>query len=147
MILAGPGIPAGKTVDYPVVSMDVFATAEELADLPVTAMDGVSLLHIIEGDVAEEREMFWHYPHYHGSAWKPGSAIRVGDWKLIFTYEDQKVSLFDLSKDEGETLDLATSNPAKATELLHKLHDSVAATNGQYPVWKEDDGVESLGIP
>jgi len=25
----------------------------------------------------------WHYPHYHGSGETPGSAIRVGDLKLV----------------------------------------------------------------
>jgi arylsulfatase A-like enzyme len=145
LIIAGPGSPSGKTVDDPVVSMDLFATVEDLANLEVTAKDGISLLGMMEDDVLEERSIFWHYPHYHGSAWKPGSAIREGDWKLIFTYEDQKVSLFDLSKDQGEANDLASTHPAKATELLHTLHKSIMDTNGQYPAWKEGEG--SLVVP
>ncbi len=147
LILTGPGIPLGKTVDHPVVSMDVFATAEELAKLEVTALDGVSLLGVLDDSGIEERSIFWHYPHYHGSAWKPGSAIRVGDWKLVFTYEDQKVSLFDLANDGGETLDLASTHTAKATELLHALHESISATEGQYPVWKKGTEEEGITFP
>ena len=42
-----------------------------------------------------------HYPHYHGSKWRPGSAIRSGKWKLVEHYDYQKIELFDLENDPG----------------------------------------------
>ena len=41
---------------------------------------------------ALERPLYWHYPHFWGVAGpgiEPYSAIRVGQWKLIFYYSDQ----------------------------------------------------------
>ena len=65
--------------------------------------------------------MYWHYPHYHGSAWKPGASIRDGDWKLIEFYHYDKFELYNLASDLGEQKDLAVSNPKKAAELRAKL--------------------------
>ncbi|MCH2480128.1 MAG: hypothetical protein MK007_03125 [Flavobacteriales bacterium] len=49
-------------------------------------IDGISLTPILNGQSEIDREdIFWHFPHYHGSLWKPGSAIRSGDWKLVFS--------------------------------------------------------------
>ena len=42
----------------------------------------------------------WHFPHYHGSLWKPGSSIRSGDWKLVFHYESNHAELFNLKESE-----------------------------------------------
>ena len=39
--------------------------------------------------------------HYHGSKWRPGSAIRSGKWKLVEHYDYQKIELFDLENDPG----------------------------------------------
>ncbi|WP_114751266.1 sulfatase [Pleomorphovibrio marinus] len=141
LIIAGPGVLAGPVVDHPVVSMDLFATAEELANLEVTAQDGKSLLGLLRGQEIEENDIFWHYPHYHGSAWKPGSAIRSGNWKLIYTYEDQKISLYELAQDEGETTDLALVYPEIAEVLLDAIHEKMEDTGGKYPTWrKEEEG-------
>jgi arylsulfatase A-like enzyme len=45
----------------------------------------------------------------------------VDGWKLIHTLETGKVELYNLTKDPGESADLAASNPAKAKELDDKL--------------------------
>ena len=97
----------------------------ELADLPLQPKihnDGVSLVEQLKGKQTIERKtLYWHYPHYHGSTWAPGAAIRDGDWKLIEFYEYENVELYNLREDIGEQNDLAASNPDKMKELREKL--------------------------
>ena len=83
-----------------------------------------------------ETELFWHYPHYHGSAWKPGAAIRVGDWKLIEFYHYGTVELYNLAEDLGEQNDLSETNPTKRDELLGQLHDWQESMQAKMPVPK-----------
>lgn len=127
MLVRVPGLATnGQTCESPVVSMDFFPTMMELAGLSSDRslhVDGESLLPLLHDPSREiaRRDFYWHYPHYHGSAWKPGAAIRSGDMKLIEFYHDEKVELYDLSKDPGEHNDLSTKNPETAKELREKL--------------------------
>ena len=73
--------------------------------------------HEIHKKEQTERALYWHYPHYHGSGWTPGGAIRKGDWKLIEFWEYDDVELYDLSKDIGEQNDLSKQHPEKVREL------------------------------
>jgi hypothetical protein len=51
----------------------------------------------------------------------PASAIRIGDYKLIRFFEDQRVELYDLSSDAGEQRDISTTMPEKTAELDGQL--------------------------
>ncbi|MCH7729826.1 MAG: DUF4976 domain-containing protein [Planctomycetes bacterium] len=83
----------------------------------------VSLVPLLKSrPFAEDRTLYWHYPHYHGSTWTPGASIRDGDWKLIEFYHWDKVELYNLKSDPGERKDLYEKNPDKARQLLGKLH-------------------------
>ena len=73
--------------------------------------------------------MFWHFPHYHGSLWEPGSSIRSGDWKLVKLYESNKLELYNLSEDIGEMNDLSSIYPDKTQDLLKRLHKLQKETN------------------
>ncbi|MCB0731108.1 MAG: sulfatase, partial [Ignavibacteriae bacterium] len=83
--------------DFPVVSMDFFPTLLELAcldNIPIENIDGKSLVPLLNGENQIDREaIFWHFPHYHGSMWTPGSAIRKGKWKLVEFYETGEIEL------------------------------------------------------
>jgi len=124
-IVRAPGVTKpGSVSDQPVVSMDFFPTMLELAGLPLKPnlhADGRSLLPELTGKKGKPRPLYWHYPHYHGSNWKPGASIRDGDWKLIKFYDQEKVELYNLKKDPSEKKDLAKKNSAKAKELESKL--------------------------
>lgn len=127
MIIKVPGMVAPKSVCHqPVVSMDFFPTMLELANLktdPQRHQDGRSLIPLLKGqDLGDSsRELFWHYPHYHGSTWKPGAAVRSGNLKLIEFYHEDKFELYDLAKDLGEQNNLAKSMPEVADALRKKL--------------------------
>jgi arylsulfatase A-like enzyme len=140
LIISGPGvIHPGRTTEQPAISMDYFTTILDLAGVEHKKNDGVSLLPVLEEEKPIERdELFWHYPHYHGSMWKPGSAIRKGDWKLIVFYEDNHVELYNLVSDPGETKDIANVNPQKVKELKDLLDKRLAETHAKFPLQNPD---------
>lgn len=126
MIVRAPGVtPAGRVCDQPVMSTDFFPTILELAGLPLQPerhADGVSLLPLLKGQPAiDHPPLYWHYPHYHGSTWTPGAAVRDGKWKLIEFYEFDQTELYDLSRDPGETQDLSTTHPEQTAKLKQQL--------------------------
>lgn len=137
LIVKLPNNKKGNQIDVPVISTDFYPTALEFAGLPLMPdqhQDGVSIMPLLKGATDWSRDMlFWHYPHYHGSGWKGGSAVRVGDWKLIEFYEEDQVELYDLSQDEAEQHNLISDHPEKARELKQRLKDIQAATHAQFP--------------
>jgi arylsulfatase A-like enzyme len=88
--------------------------------------DGVSILPLLKAGKKpsdlRNRPFFWHFPHYsnHGMQ-SPGSAVRVGDYKLLHYLENNTVQLFNLVKDPGEQTDLALKEPSKAKQLMNLL--------------------------
>ena len=126
-IIRAPGVgKPGSTSAVPVESADLHPTILELAGLPFAPRehpDGETLVPILRGGDALRREaIVWHYPHYHGSAWRPGSAIRRGDWKLIELYEERRIELYNLADDPGEAHDLAAKEPERTKMLRDALH-------------------------
>ena len=132
LALHWPGVTrAGTTSAEPAITHDLFFTL--LAAAGVTAADlppdGVSLLnHLRTGMPLVREAIYWHYPHYpHLGDLRPASAIRAGRYKLLEWQEGAllargpAVSLFDLTADPGEKNDLATAQPALASELREKL--------------------------
>jgi arylsulfatase A-like enzyme len=77
----------------------------------------------------DREDIFWHFPHYHGSLWKPGSSIRSGDWKLVLHYESNNTELFNLKEDPGELNDLSLFFDEKKEILLKKLNRLKNETN------------------
>lgn len=128
-IFRWPGhIAPGRTCDVPINSVDLYPTLLELAAAPRPAgyvLDGTSYLDVlIRGAAAASAPppLFWHFPGYLGAAggtWRtlPGGIIRAGDWKLIEFFEDQRLELYNLRDDLGETRNLAATQPDKAKEL------------------------------
>ena len=101
--------------------------------MPKQHKDGKSLVPVIKGKGLKRDTIFWHYPHFHGSDWAPGAALRSGKWKLIDFYELNKVELFDLDSDPSEQKDLSKVYPEKTTALLKELHDWQASVGAKMP--------------
>ena len=137
-IVRAPSVTkAGSESDVPIVSMDFFPTMLELAGLPQQPKlhaDGQSLVSLLKGGELPHRELYWHYPHYHGSSWAPGASIRDGDWKLIEFYHYDNVELFNLKNDPGEQTDLSQTEPEVRDRLLEKLHAWQKRMNARMPV-------------
>lgn len=129
-------IPAKKTYDQPVISLDLLPTflaaAGGEAWPPKFAQsgnnrrnrnkakifDGVDLMPFLLGSKADQ--------HPHDTLyWRlvlRGGAIRDGDWKLI-RLPHRPSELYNLAADISETNDLAEKHPERVIDLLSKLHD------------------------
>jgi arylsulfatase A-like enzyme len=118
-----PGhIPAGRVVDQPVISLDMYPTALAAAgEKPRDGLklDGVNILPLLEGKPQENVHpvLYWRY--------LPQWAIRDGDWKLEHA-RDGVTRLFDLAKDPQEKTDLYKDKPDVAKRLQAK-YDAWAA--------------------
>jgi len=146
MIIKWPGVTEPASIcREPVISMDFFPTMLEMAGLsllPEQHVDGCSLVPLLRQTGGLKRnELFWHFPHYHGSGNIPSGAIRSGDYKLIEWFEDGSIELYNLKDDISEKHDLADSTPEKADELLKKLklwRDKIGAKMPELNIeWKD----------
>ena len=130
----------GRALAEPVISMDVVATLCEATGLPNPGgrSDGESLSLLLRSESAtlNRDALYWHYPHYHGSAWKPGAAVRNGDWKLIEFYESGATELYNLDEDPSESHDVADQNPDVVARLKQKLAKWQQSVGGELPVAK-----------
>ncbi len=115
---------AGTVSNEPVHAVDVYPTILDACGLEVPnpeAIDGLSLLPLIEGESLDRKALYWHYPHYGGKGDKPCGAIRKGDYKLIELFETGKVELYNLKEDISESNDLAETMPELRDELFNDL--------------------------
>ncbi len=139
LIVRWPGVTAPGTIHhFPVISTDFYPTMLEMAGLglrPAQHIDGTSLVPLMKGKekALGRKTICWHYPHYHGSGHRPAGAIRQGDYKLIESFEEMNVEMYNLAKDPSEKQDLSASEPDKARELREALHQWRRETNAAMP--------------
>jgi len=123
-LLKGPSIKPGKSAT-PITINDVYPTVLESLGhqpRPTQHMDGKSLMPIARGNDLKRESLFWHFPHYNGHPSSvPCSVIRKGDWKLIVSYDPERVELYNLKDDISETKNLAASETQKRDELMNDL--------------------------
>jgi len=114
-----------EIISEPVVSYDLFPTIANVLNLNhnVSDIDGVDLTNLFLKKDIERDFIFWHFPHYHGSMWKPGSALRNNDWKLVELHEENKVELYNLRDDLSETVDVSNKFPEITSRLVSKLNE------------------------
>lgn len=112
--------------ETPIISTDFYPTILEMLNLPLMPnqhIDGQSLVPVLkQKDNFSRTALYWHYPHYHGSANRPSAAIRVGNYKLIEWFEDGAIELYNLKNDISEQQNLAEEMPQKAATLKQRLH-------------------------
>ena len=121
-----PGeITPGVVDEELAISTDLLPTLLDMTGvglLPEQHVDGQSLWPVIRNHTSLKREtLFWHFPHYSGSGAIPGAAIRNGDDKLIWWFEDNAIELYDLNNDLGEQNNLAKQYPKLAGDLKTQL--------------------------
>jgi arylsulfatase A-like enzyme len=138
LIVRWPGVVrSGTTCSVPITSPDFYPTLLEMAELPLRPeqhVDGVSLLPLLKGAQSLAREaIFWHYPHYGNQGGTPGSSIRVGDYKLLHFFEDDRIELYNLRDDISEDHDLAAEMPVLAGQLKTRLADWRARVEAKIP--------------
>ena len=118
LILAGPGVAAGRRIDTPVHIFDLMPTALELAGAK-PASGFRSLLPLLSGDPSGARDALI------GSYMNLQRAVILRDWKLIAYPKAGAVRLYHLAEDPLETRDLA-ADPAHAErkrQLFRRLQE------------------------
>ncbi|MEM9143426.1 MAG: sulfatase [Bacteroidota bacterium] len=147
MIVKWPGVIAqGTTNANYVIIEDFYPTLLEIAglELPevVQTIDGKSFVPLFtdttSGQTAD-RPLFWHYPNEWGPS-GPGigafSAVRLGDWKLIYYHLDSRYELFNIADDIGEHHNLAKARPEQVKVLAKVLRDYLISVDAQMPSLK-----------
>ncbi len=147
LIITWPAVvEAGGVNDTPVISHDLAPTVLEAAGVTPGAehvMDGVSLLPLLaQKDFLKRDAIYWHYPHYHPGSAAPHSAIREGDWKLVFFHEDKRAELYNLRRDPGEMDNVADIEGDVAGRLVQALDGWLESTGAQMPEDNPDFNIE-----
>ncbi|MBQ2394587.1 MAG: sulfatase, partial [Alistipes sp.] len=89
-----------------------------------------------------ERTLIFHYPHQ----WKPYdlvdidylSAVRKGDWKLVYRMRTGTLELYNLKSDIGEQNNVAAANPEKVKELAAELSAKLREWKSPMPTSRAD---------
>ncbi len=124
-IVRGPGVKANSFCNVPVVGWDILPTIADLVGykqaLP-SDIDGGSFRGLLEneGHGSVPRPNPGLVFHRYNDSY-PHTAIRLGDYKLVQFWREDKTLLFNLKNDFGETKDLAAAQPEKARELYRQL--------------------------
>jgi arylsulfatase A-like enzyme len=111
-IVRWPGrLPAGRTIDQTIITMDWTATMLALGGTGADSrypLDGIDLLPLCQGrPVQFDRTLFWRT--------LTQEAARRGAWKYLSFGKDKL--LFDIPTDPGERADLAAYQPEKLAQL------------------------------
>ena len=143
LVIAGPRIPhRAEPLSMPVVGTDLYPTILAWAGVAPPSghvLDGIDLAPCwsADGSIAE-RTILFHQPHAwgpQGPGIEPFTAIRRGNWKLVWFHDriDRalRIELFHLATDLGETCNLARTEPARVAELVQILRTELAARGGQ----------------
>jgi arylsulfatase A-like enzyme len=108
LLIAGPGIQAGRRIDDMVYQHCLYATTCELAGVPVPAsVEFASLAPLLHGqDHSPYDAVFCYYKDFQRS-------VRTRSHKLIVYPQADRIQLFDLDQDPWEMHDLS-AEPASA---------------------------------
>ena len=136
-VVRAPGkVPAGSECSAVSATIDLLPTLAKLASASAPAdraIDGVDISELVHGQKAELKRSYFYYQH------NCLRAVRSGKWKLMLPHTEpvktsilkrwkrhvakadalrlNKVELYDLESDIGESTDLAEQHPDLVAEL------------------------------
>jgi arylsulfatase A-like enzyme len=156
MMVYWPGVTKAKTTnDQYVMIEDFFPTILQMAGInnyrTVQKVDGKSIIPFLKNNQLRDtsRAIIWHFPNNwqegaqrskqykmvpESEGMGPYSAIRKGDWKLIYFYGLHKAELYYLKDDIGEQHNLLAQYPAKAKAMAQQLLNMLKEENAQFPI-------------
>ena len=129
LLVAGPGVAAGRRVSQPVSLTDLVPTLRELlGEAPDPAQQGVSFAALLRaGGESDGRVVYAGSPKESGHG---VDALIAGSSKLV-ARADGSFALFDLAADPGESRDLAAERPAEVAALRERITAIRAANEAQ----------------
>ncbi|MBC8404431.1 MAG: alpha/beta fold hydrolase [Planctomycetes bacterium] len=90
----------------------------------------------------QRRPLIFHYPHVWGPnspgwGYEPHSAMRLGDWKVIYFYQPQRWELYHLPDDIGEQTNLAAKEQDKLRQMASRMIAELVERGAQWPLHRE----------
>lgn len=138
-IVRWPGkVPAGRTIDVPVIGSDVFPTVLGLAGLKPPSdrvIDGVDVLAVLKGEaqaVDRPAPLYWRLNMAPRGI---HMALRDGDWKILASQNLMRFELYNLKDDPKETANLAEKEPERFAAMRERLTDWNARVLAEGPDW------------
>ncbi len=141
MVLRQPGkVPAGETSEAVWYFADLLPTAAELAGVkPPENIDGIGVAEAFYAAKPPKklarklrnRFLYWEVPKKDNLR----QAVRHGDWKAVRPGQGKPLELYDLSKDVGESNDVAAQNP-KVVEKIEKYLKTCRTDSIHWPTPK-----------
>ncbi|WP_341837152.1 sulfatase-like hydrolase/transferase [Chitinophaga pollutisoli] len=140
--VTAPGSVSGQYV----IIEDFYPTILEMAGVKkyrtLQQVDGQSMVKYLRNPNLRNnnRPLVWNYPNN----WAGGNlgednsfmtAIRQGDWKLVYFEKPGKLELYHLATDIREEHDLSAQNPAKTREMARLLTAQLKRQKAQMPVY------------
>jgi arylsulfatase A-like enzyme len=135
--------PGSINSQYMIVE-DFYPTILEIAGVKkyktVQPVDGRSIVKYLRNNQLKDnqRALVWNYPNN----WAGGNlgednsfltAVRQGNWKLIYFEKKGRLELYNLQNDIKEEHDLAAKEPAKTREMARLLTARLKGYNAQLP--------------
>jgi arylsulfatase A-like enzyme len=114
LVVAGPQVPRGKTIDATVYLQDLMPTALELAGADREQVEFHSLLPLLRGQADRSP-----YEDIYGAYLDRQRAVIHDGWKLIVYPRAQAARLYHVARDPQELIDLADDpNHAERKQML-----------------------------
>lgn len=142
-------VKAGSINSNPVIIDDFFPSIMEMAGIEkykvIQQQDGKSFVPYLKDASLKEpkRPLIFHYPDKWTDITNEAmfginyyTAMRYGNYKLIYRIRDKKFELYDLDKDIREANDLAAKYPDEAKKLALLLGKTLKERGAQMPVNK-----------
>lgn len=135
-------VKAGSVSDEAIISYDLFPTllaAAGCLDQTPEGVEGEDLMPVLtgRGDFKRRQPLLWHYPHYHHGGLDMGTAMRSGDWKIVYSYKSGKTVLFNLKDDPSEKKNLTDEHPEKAEQLKQQMFKTLKRLDANMPIKRE----------
>ncbi len=139
LLVRGPGVEPGTYCDTPVVGYDILPTVLDLASLDATIppqVEGGSWKQLLLGacksgvDRPIDRIVFF-FEDARGRDPGPQAALIAGNLKLLYSWRENRASLYDVTSDSRELRDLAGERPNRTDALERALLDHIQVGIGR----------------
>lgn len=156
MLVKWPGTtnPASGSLQNVIIE-DFFPTILEIAGIGkdgiVQKLDGESFVKSLKGSkkLNNKRKLLWHYPNKwipdetEGISWH--SAMRRGDWKIVYDQKKGSTELYNLKYDISEKINLVKIEKKWSKKMSAWLTKDLKDKQAQLPVYKSTG--ESVSFP